>query len=116
MHEPLVIVRILQIPGSAASRRDRAGPMIAAGKHIETRVLGKRRITAAIDAGMRERRSPAVILIRCVGIENPWDGAAAESALEKSVCDSRLRVDLIRLGERKNVRRIDEVEKRTGIA
>ena len=116
VHEPLVIVRILQILRSVASRRDCARSMIAAGKDIETRSLGKRHIPAAIDAGMRERRRAAVVLIRCVGIENLRNSAAAESSLEKPVGDSGLRIDLIDFRERKNIRRIDEVEKRTGIA
>src|SRR5580704_17500330 len=65
---------------------------------------------------MRERRRAAVVFIRCVGVKNLRRGAAADGSLQQPVGDAGFRVDLIHLGERKNIGGIVEVEKGTRVA
>ena len=89
--------------------------MLTRGEQIDPDVVHHRRVARAVDRRVNERGGAAPVFVFRIRVEDLRQQLGRSGVREQAVGDTRLRVALRDVGERKDVGRIEEVEIRVAV-
>ena len=90
--------------------------MIAAGQQKGSDIRHHRHVFQPIDRRMEQRRGASPIFIRRVGVEDLRHELGFQFVREQAVASARLGIELRHIAERKDIRRVKEIQIRMSIA
>ena len=115
LHGPAVVERVVPLLSDGLRRRKRRRAMLAGGEQIDPDVVHHRRVARSVHRRVDERGGAAPVFVFRIRVEDLRQQVGRSRVREKAVGDTRLGVALRDIGERKDVRGIEEIQVRVAV-
>ena len=116
LHRPPVVERVVALLPDRLCRREGTRSVLSGRQQIDADVVHQRRVARAVRRRVNERCGTAPVLVLRVRVEHLRQEIGRTGVRQQAVGRAGQRIGFRRVGEREDVRRVEEVQVRMSVA